>query len=128
MAWSCRDSLLREELHRKTSHIYVKPHPLHGLIHSNRRYFRIELFHEELADRIYDMKLREDDIWILSYPKCGTTWAIETVWLVMNDVRIETANCPQMARVPWVESYAMIDHTLEDTKAKTVEMKQQDIH
>ena len=35
------------------------------------------------------MKLREDDIWILSYPKCGTTWAIETVWLVMNDVRKE---------------------------------------
>ena len=47
------------------------------------------VFAEQLADRIYDMKLREDDIWILSYPKCGTTWAIETVWLVMNDVRKE---------------------------------------
>ena len=31
------------------------------------------VFAEQLADRIYDMKLREDDIWILSYPKCGTT-------------------------------------------------------
>ena len=82
------------------------------------------VFAEQLADRIYDMKLREDDIWILSYPKCGTTWAIETVWLVMNDVRIETANCPQMARVPFVESYAMLDHTSEDTKAKSVEMKE----
>ena len=90
MAWSCRDSLLREEFHRKTSHIYVKPeHTLHGLILKNRNDFLIELFHEEVADRIYDMKLREDDIWILSYPKCGTTWAIETVWLVMNDVRKE---------------------------------------
>ena len=115
--------------------------------------FMPRVFAEELADRIYNMKLRKennnsivycetwsgildlvvshynictarkDDIWILSYPKCGTTWAIETVWMVMNDVRIETANSPQMARVPYLESYAMIDHT-EDSKAKTVEMKE----
>ena len=45
--------------------------------------------------------VRKDDIWILSYPKCGTTWAIETVWMLMNDVKIETANSPQMARVPY---------------------------
>ena len=29
----------------------------------------------ELPKKIYNMKVREDDIWIVTYPKCGTTWA-----------------------------------------------------
>ena len=82
------------------------------------------VFAEQLADKIYDMKVREEVIWILSYPKCGTTWTIETVWMVMNDVALETGNSPQMLRVPWLESYSMLDHTSEDTKAKTDEMKE----
>ena len=38
--------------------------------------------------------------------------------------RIETANSPQMTRVPFVESYAIIDHNSEDTKAKTDDLKE----
>lgn len=50
------------------------------------------VFAEKLADRIYDMEVREDDVWIVSYPKSGTTWAIETVWMVINDVDLWTLN------------------------------------
>ena len=25
-------------------------------------------------ERIYNFKIRPDDIWLLAYPKCGTTW------------------------------------------------------
>lgn len=70
------------------------------------------------------MELRDDDIWIVSYPKSGTTWAIETVWMVLNDVDIELGNSPQMSRCPFLESYAMIDHTSDDTRAKDDGMKE----
>ena len=28
----------------------------------------------EASKKIYDFKVRPDDIWILTFPKCGTTW------------------------------------------------------
>ncbi|XP_066993078.2 luciferin sulfotransferase [Anabrus simplex] len=36
------------------------------------------------AERLRDFEVREDDIWIVSYPKCGTTWTQELVWMLAS--------------------------------------------
>ena len=51
--------------------------------------------------------MREDDIWIISYPKTGSTWTQELVWMLINDVDAEKAKGPLISRVPFLESYCL---------------------
>ena len=60
------------------------------------------------AERIRNFEVREDDIWILSYPKTGTTWTIELVWMLVNDLNLETADIPEHLRCPIMEGASVI--------------------
>jgi hypothetical protein len=55
-------------------------------------------------ERIKGFKVQNDDVWVISFPKCGTTWAIEMVWLLMNNLDFEQARkIHQNDRVPFIE-------------------------
>lgn len=43
------------------------------------------------AEHFYNFKAREDDIWIATYPRSGTTWTQELVWMIANDLDYEAA-------------------------------------
>ena len=34
--------------------------------------------------RVREVKVREDDIWVVTPPKCGTTWLQDLTWLITN--------------------------------------------
>ena len=61
------------------------------------------------GERISNFQLRDDDIFIMSYPKTGTTWTIELVWTLINEVDIEKTKVPQMIRSPFLESYCLVN-------------------
>ncbi|KAK5650653.1 hypothetical protein RI129_001682 [Pyrocoelia pectoralis] len=44
-----------------------------------------------LIDKIRQFEVRDQDIYVLSFPKCGTTWCQEMVWLIANDLNFEGA-------------------------------------
>lgn len=57
-----------------------------------------------MAVRIKEMEVYDDDIWVMSFPKCGTTWTQEAVWLLNNDLDYETAKKVNLVhRFPFLE-------------------------
>lgn len=42
--------------------------------------------YKEIADDMANMEVRKDDIWIVSFPKCGTTWTQEMIWMLCNNL------------------------------------------
>ena len=57
---------------------------------------------QETLDKLKDFQLYPDDVWVVTYPKCGTTWMQQIVRLirsngVQDDMDIDLAS-------PWLEA------------------------
>lgn len=62
-----------------------------------------ERYHK-YAETIRNFHVRDDDVWIISYPKCGTTWTQEMVWLLGNGLDYETGSKVDLSeRSPFFE-------------------------
>jgi sulfotransferase len=60
--------------------------------------------YKQYAERIKRLTVYEDDTWIVTFPKCGTTWAQEMIWLVNNDLDYATARQVNLNdRYPFLE-------------------------
>ena len=97
-----------------------------GLVKSEPGGFVMPPPYGENAEKIYRMKPRSDDVWLLTFPKCGksttklfdvllhyiyqpycftgTTWTSELLWLLKNDCNFEiAAKMPLFVRAPFLE-------------------------
>lgn len=61
--------------------------------------------HERFLEKIRNLTVYEDDTWVISYPKCGTTWTQEVVWQICNGVDTDSvkANESLRTRFPFLE-------------------------
>lgn len=56
------------------------------------------------ADCIRHFQVRDDDVWIISYPKCGITWTQEMVWQLCNNLDFKTSYEVDLSeRSPYLE-------------------------
>ena len=59
---------------------------------------------EKVKDSIKNWHVREDDIYVLTFPKSGTTWTQELVWLLQNDCNFEIAKAKTLdERFPFMD-------------------------
>ena len=57
----------------------------------------------DIAERIYNMEVRDDDIWCVAYPKCGQTWTLEILHSMMNENYEDIDKIPHIVRSPFLE-------------------------
>jgi len=65
-------------------------------------------------EAIKNLPIKEDDIWLVTYPKCGTTWIQETTTMLVNDVDENYAKVPLEVRSPFLDLDAWVGDTDEN--------------
>lgn len=66
----------------------------------------------EIGDAIINLPVHSDDIWLVSYPRTGSTWASEILWLLCNNLDFAGTQKLQVLRSPLLELSAILyeDH------------------
>lgn len=59
--------------------------------------------YKKFADKIKNFTIKSDDTWLISFPKTGTTWTQEMVWLICNDLDFKGAEEKLEIRFPFLE-------------------------
>lgn len=57
----------------------------------------------EYLEEIENLEVYEDDTWVLTYPKCGTTWIQEAVWQICNGVTLNASGLDLNDKFPFLE-------------------------
>lgn len=59
---------------------------------------------ETVGDQYLNLKLREDDVFVVTFMKSGTTWMQECAWLLLNNLDYEKSKQENvMIRSPFLE-------------------------
>lgn len=56
------------------------------------------------AENVHNFNTRSNDTWIVTFPRSGTTWVQELIWLISNDLDFKSAKyVPLTRRFPFLE-------------------------
>ncbi|KAG5326364.1 ST1C4 Sulfotransferase, partial [Acromyrmex heyeri] len=64
----------------------------------------------EQGEGFYNFKARSNDVWLMSYPRSGTTMTQELIWLLANDLNFDVAKKRLLSeRFPFLE-FSLFNH------------------
>ncbi|XP_038215715.1 sulfotransferase 1E1-like [Zerene cesonia] len=88
---------------KKKRYVYVGPN----------RYFYPDTY-KTFGPQIYNFKVRPDDVFLLCYPRTGSTWTQEMIWLLNNNLDYEKAKSVDMdTRFPLIDYCLMLTQETE---------------
>ncbi|CAB3359858.1 Hypothetical predicted protein [Cloeon dipterum] len=62
---------------------------------------------QKFADRLLNMEVRPDDVWLVAYPRTGSSWTQEMIWCIGNDLNFQRASKLIYLRAPVFEFTSM---------------------
>ncbi|XP_015173286.1 PREDICTED: amine sulfotransferase-like [Polistes dominula] len=66
--------------------------------------------YKHFAEEIENFEIRDDDVWVCTFPKTGTTWTQEMIWCIGNDLNFENAKQQLLSeRFPFFEVSIIFD-------------------
>jgi len=74
-----------------------------NLVRSDPALIRVGSSFTNHCRRVRGIKVRPDDVWIVTHPKCGTTWTQELTWHIMTGVHLDTGSTPLYERSPFFD-------------------------
>ncbi|XP_050304366.1 uncharacterized protein LOC126741932 [Anthonomus grandis grandis] len=74
-------------------------------------------YFSEIQQKIFDFSVREDDVWLISFPRTGSTWCQEMIWLIQNNLNFQSAQTIiQQLRAPLIESSVVLFEHVDSVK------------
>ncbi|XP_061394226.1 sulfotransferase 1B1-like [Musca vetustissima] len=68
------------------------------------RWCTLPLEDEDYLNKMLHFEVKEDDVYVVTFPKCGTTWIQEATWVLVHDLDYAAAKKEQlMRRSPYME-------------------------
>lgn len=92
---------------------------LSGAVRVQPRGYFFQGIYRHYAHQYFNLPLKPTDVFVASYPKSGTTWTQELVWLLMHNLDYEGAKESLDDRFPFVEA----DHVLDPEVFQRPEIK-----
>ncbi|KAF5276456.1 hypothetical protein FQA39_LY06525 [Lamprigera yunnana] len=66
---------------------------------------------QEYVERLKNFEVRDDDVFVLGFPKSGCRWTKELAWLLLNDLDYDSARKTLLyKRAPFLELSAVAKH------------------
>lgn len=81
-----------------------------GFVQTGPKKYLLPQKYYQHANKFYNFELRKDDLWIVTYPRSGTSLTQEILWLINNNLDYDTsAKIPLNERFPFFEFNILSD-------------------